>query len=173
MKQLFKCGPPALLLLILGGLTACNYTFRAGAGFPPHVRTIAVVPFENRTDRFELTEELHTVLLEQLPRSFRLRTAGEEYADALVRGSIRSYSVEAPSYRPGQAGQRTEVVERQVSISVSIQVIDLENQVILWDNQNLTVRGEYAELSELEEDGRRVAIRKLVQSVVDGLQSNW
>jgi hypothetical protein len=52
-------------------------------------------------------------------------------------------------------------------------VIDLENRVILWDNQNLTVRGEYAELSELEEDGRRVAIRKLVQSVVDGLQSNW
>ncbi len=158
-----------LMLLVSG----CNYTFMAGAGFPPHVRTIAVVPFENRTDRFELTQEVHARMLEDLPRSFRLRTAGEEHADAVVRGTIRSYGVETPSFRPGQAGQRPEVVERQVSLSVSIQIIDLRENVILWDNQSLTVRGEFAELTELEEDGRRVAIEKLVQTVVDGLQSNW
>ena len=40
----------------------CNYSFTAGQGFPDHVRTIAVVPFENETARFELTTEIFTAL---------------------------------------------------------------------------------------------------------------
>ncbi len=158
------------LALVLGG---CNYTFQAGAGLPPHIQTLAVIPFENETSRFELTQELHNVLLDELPQKFGVRTGSEEYADAIVRGSIRNYSVDAPSYRASADRQSAEVLERQVTITVRIEIVDRENNMILWDNSSLSARGEYVEASEVEEDGRRVAINRLVQDVVDGIQSNW
>lgn len=163
-------GVTVLLAVVLG---ACNYTFQAGAGLPPHVRTLAVVPFENETGRFEVTQEVYNALLEELPRSFGVRTAGEEHADAVVSGTIRNYAVATPSFRPSSDGQRAEVVEREVTLTVEIEIIDQVNNVILWDNRSLSARGQFAEASELEEDGRRVAITRLVQAVVDGLQSNW
>ena len=158
------------LLLVLGG---CNYTFQAGAGLPSHVRSVAIVPFDNQTSRFELTQEIHEVLLQELPRQFGVRTGSEEFAEAIVRGTIRSYSVDAPSYRQAPDGRGAEVLERQVSITVQIEIIDRVNNMILWDNTSLSVRGEYLEASELEEDGRRLAIERLLQNVVDGVQSNW
>lgn len=162
-----------LIVFLVGGLAGCNYTFQAGAGLPPHVRTLAVVPFDNETDRFELTQEVYDELLERLPQAFGVRMASEEHADAIVRGSIRSYSVETPSFRPSADRQRAEVVERQVTITVQIEILDRENNLILWDNTSLSSRGEYAEANELEEDGRRVAVTRLAQAVVDGIQSNW
>ncbi len=162
-----------LLVGLVLGLVGCNYTFQAGAGLPSHVRTIAIVPFENETSRFELTQEVYEILLSELPQQFGVRTGSEEYADAIVRGSIRNYSVAAPSYRASADGRGAEVLERQVSITVQIEIIDRENNMILWDNSSLSVRGEYAEATEVEEDGRQLAINRLVQNVVDGIQSNW
>jgi len=164
----------ALLSSVVLFLSGCLfYTFQAGAGLPSHVQTLAVVPFENDTGRFEIGGELHQVLVDRLPQQFGVRTAGEEHADAVVRGTIRTYRVDAPSFRPGEEGRAAEVLERQVSITVQIEIIDRVNNIILWDNSNLSARGEFIEASEIEEDGRRVAIDRLVQNVIDGLQSNW
>lgn len=162
------------LLLVLVTLPGCFiYTFQAGSGFPSHVRTLAVVPFENDTPRFELSQEMHAILLEELPGAFGLRTGGEEFADAIVRGTVRRYTVEAPSYRPNEAGDRSEVVERQVVIAFDVQVVDLIENVILWESSSLTARGEFLEATEEEEAGRRLALERAVQSIVDGMQSNW
>ena len=50
-----------LLSLALGSLllSACMYSFRAGAGFPDHVKTVAVLPFDlgPTVTRPELTDE--------------------------------------------------------------------------------------------------------------------
>ncbi len=165
---------PGVLALVglLWALTGCNYTFQAGSGFPPHVRTVAVETFDNETDRFEVSQELYEKLLDEIPRSFGLTSAGEEFADAIVRGSVRRYSVDAPSYRTGQDGN-PQVVERQVVIGIEVQVIDRVNNMILWENNSLSERGEYLEASELEETGRELAIERLVRAIVNGLQSNW
>lgn len=165
----------AVLLLGVGLAvpTGCLYTFQAGAGLPSHVRTLAVVPFENDTGRFELTQEIQELLIQELPRTFGVTVAGEEYADAIVRGTVRSYRVDAPSFRPGAEPDRTQVIERQVTIMVEVQVVDRVGNLILWENRSLSARGEYLEDSELEEDGRQKAITRIAQAVIDGLQSNW
>jgi hypothetical protein len=160
------------LLVVALVVPGCNYTFQAGSGFPPHVRTLAVEQFDNETDRFEVSQELYEQILDEIPRSFGLSTAGEEHADAIIRGTVRRYSVDAPSYRPGQGGA-AEVVERQVVIGVEVQVIDRVNNIILWENTSLSERGEYLEASELEENGRELAIERIVRAIVNGLQSNW
>ena len=153
--------------------TGCIYSFKAGSFPPEHVKTIAVAPFDNETNRFELSGEIYDQLLRNLPRALGIRTAGEDIADAVVRGKITRYEVAAPNYRAGAPGQPAQVLQRQVTITVSIQIVDLVENVILWEDQNVSAQGQFAESSETEEVGRAEAIELLVQRIVDGAQSNW
>lgn len=151
---------------------SCNYSFAEGAGLPAHIRTVAIVPFENETTRFDLTQELHEVLLRELPRALGLTLAGEESADAVVSGVIQGYDVQAPNYQRGRESGTVQVLQRQVVVRAEAQILDVENYTILWEQQ-LRGMGQYLEASETEEVGREEAIQLLVQEIVDGAQSNW
>ena len=153
-------------------VSGCNYSFRSGS-FPDHIRTVAILPFENDTNRFELTQELHEQLLRELPRALGITNAGEEVADAVVRGRIVRYDLTTPLFRPGQQRDQVQVLQRQVSIRVEVELIDVAQNVILWDDLALSTQGQYLEESETEEVGRAEAIELLVQRIVDGAQSNW
>jgi hypothetical protein len=161
----------ALVLASLA-LAGCNYSFRAGSFPPPHIRTIAIEPFDNQTNRFELSAELYDRLLRNLPGALGIRTAGVDVADAIVRGSITRYEVVAPNYRAGAAGQAPQVLQRQVSIAVSVEIVDLVENVILWESSGVIAQGEFPEGAP-EEGGRQLAMELLVQRIVDGAQSNW
>lgn len=159
----------ALLLLSLSG---CVYGFSAGTGLD--LQTIAIVPFENETTRLELTEEIQTRLLQDLPSNLGLVLAGEDQADAVVTGTIRDYALQAPNYRSGgQQGQRPEVLQRQVNLTVAVQVLDVRRNVILWDETSIRTEGQYLEATEEEQVGKELAYQLLVQRIIDGLQSNW
>ena len=162
----------AVVFLTTGSLTGCLYSFRAGSFPPEHIRTIAIEPFENQTTRFELSAELYDQLLRNLPSALGIRTAGMDVADAVVRGSINRYDVVAPNYRAGQPGQPATVLQRQVNVSVSVEIVDLVENVILWESSNVTALGEFPEGAP-EDGGRMRAIELLVQEIVDGAQSNW
>ena len=165
-----RLAPVLAATLLLAG---CNYSFRSGAGLPEHVRTLAVLPFENETNRFELVQEVHDALLRQLPRGLGLTPAGEEAADAVVSGTIRSYDLSAPLYNPGDQAGSVQVLQRQVVLVVEVELLDREENLILWDQSSLRVQGQYLDATETEADGRVEAIELLVQEIVDGAQSNW
>ena len=165
------CG--ALAAVAVLSMAGCNYSFTAGAGFPDHIRTIAVVPFENDTNRFELTQEVHEALLRQVPRSLGLTPAGAEAADAVLSGTILRYELTAPLYRRGQEAETVQVLQREVVLVVQVEVLDREAYTILWDQQQLRVVGQYLDASETEDVGRTEALELLVQEIVDGAQSNW
>jgi hypothetical protein len=154
-------------------LSGCVYGFQAGAGFPSHVKTVAIVPFENETNRPELTDEVFTELLREFPRSQGLQPAGEDVADAVVRGRIRRYDLSTPSYRPGAAGETPQVLQRQVTLVVEVQIINLVDNTVLWENPGISVMGQYLEETETEDIGRALAIELLIQRIVDGAQENW
>ena len=90
---------PGLCLSVLAAaaLAACgvHYGFSEGA-FPPHIHTMAVLPFENQTSTSELQSELLETMRHDLQRRLGVRDAPEERADALVRGTIVSYDVDVP-----------------------------------------------------------------------------
>ena len=174
MKTPRRHGRLAACVALLGALltVACNYSFRAGSFPPPHIQTIAIEPFDNETTRFELSAELYDQLLRNLPGALGIRTAGADVADAVVRGSINRYDVAAPNYRAGAGGVAPQVLQRQVSISVSVEIVDLVENVILWESSNVVAQGEFPEGAP-EEGGRQIAMDLLVQRIVDGAQSNW
>jgi hypothetical protein len=158
----------AAALLSLAG--AC-YGF-AGGGLPPHVRTVAILPFENLTAEPLLTQQVAEALREAVQGRLGLRPASEANADAVVRGTITRYEPDIPlSFQPGGAGQRVEVTARRVQLTLRVEIYDQREGRALWTRESMMVDGEYDPPNE--EAGRRRALEKLVTDIVDGAQSQW
>jgi outer membrane lipopolysaccharide assembly protein LptE/RlpB len=155
------------------GLSACNYGFRGGGGFPPHVRTIYIAPLENETIQFDLDQQIFRMMNERLPRSLGVRVAGERAADAVLRATVTGYEDAAQNYRPGQQAGSVEVVQHQVQIRMTIRIVDVRENVILFESTGITGRGEYRPDTQSDETARNRAIETLIQQIIDGAQSQW
>ncbi|MGA2384726.1 MAG: LptE family protein [Gemmatimonadales bacterium] len=156
----------ALALLLAAG---CLYHF-SGGGLPSDVKTVAILPFDNKTGEPALTQEANAALRDAVESRLGLREASEANADAVVRGEIVRYDPDIPlSY---QAGQGTvEVTRRRVQIVLNVELYDQKHGKSLWKQSSLTVDGEYQPPAELS--GRTLAWAKLVTQVVEGAQSQW
>src|SRR5215207_265983 len=77
------------LSIILLAMAACMPYGFVGGGLPSHIRTVAVIPFENLTSLPEVQQELAIALRTQLRDRLGLREAAETRASALVRGTIQ------------------------------------------------------------------------------------
>jgi hypothetical protein len=63
------------------------------------------------------------------------------------------------------------VTQREVQITVSVDILDQKQGKPLWQRSGLTVRGTYE--PGREADGRRKALDDLVVNIVEGAQSQW
>lgn len=158
-------------LLLLSILSGCLYSF-TGGGLPRHIRTVAVLPFENSTTQPLLESDIERSLQAELPRNLGVRLAEERLADAVLRGRVNSYDEAATSVRPTQEGQ-VPVVQREVRIVYDAEIYDLREDRPLWQARSQTVTGNYSPESETIVDAKARAIRELVKRVIEGAQSQW
>jgi hypothetical protein len=155
--------------LLLCGACGVRYGF-AGGGLPAHIRTMAVLPFENETSSPELQRELFELLRRDLRGRLGVREGAEASADAIVRGTIKAYDVDIPvGFRADP--QQAVTARRKLQITLDIEIIDQSNNRVLWERRGLRAEGEYAERAEAE--GRNAALKKIVSDVVEGAQSQW
>ncbi len=159
----------AVVVALLLPLAGCLYHF-SGGGLPRDVKTVAVIPFDNRTGEPALTQEVFASIRDAVEGRLGLREAGEANADAVVRGEIVRYDPDIPlSYQAGQG--QVEVTRRRVQIVLNVEIYDQKHGKSLWKQNGLTVDGEYQPPQEV--NGRKVALDKLVTQVVEGAQSQW
>ena len=161
-------GAVSLAFLLLAG--GCwPYGF-AGGGLPSHIRTVAVLPFDNETPVPELQRELLEALRRQLQNRLNLREASEAKAHAVVRGAIVKYEIDVPIGYSSDPRQATSA-RRQLQLVVDVQIVDQSNGRTLWEKKGLTAKGEYAERNEAS--GRRQAIEEVIADMIQGVQSQW
>ena len=163
-------------LLVTSGvglaLTGCGvYTFTGGGGLPSHIDAIAILPFENRTTQFTLTQELTQALQDLIPGRLGLRPATESTADAILRGTVLRYSDAATNYQPDPEGPV--IFQRRVTIAISAEIYDVKEEEVIWGASSLSAAGEYLPGEQPEAAGRALAIDNLVQLIIDGAQSQW
>ena len=99
-----------------------------------------------------------------------VRDAPQDKADALVRGVIRTYDVDVPigiSANP----QQTVTSRRKLQIVLDVQIVDQTTNKTLFERKGLRAEGEYGERDEA--GGRRDAIKRIVNDMVEGAQSQW
>lgn len=155
--------------LALLSLAGCMYSF-AGGGLPPNIRTMAIAPFDNQTTSPDVPKELYDQMHSELQKRLGVRDAPRERADALAHGTIVSYDADIPvsfSANPQQAV----TARRRLQVTIEVEIIDQSNSHVLYQNKSLREEADYAERAE--GDGRKQAIAKLVQKIIEGVQSNW
>ena len=159
-------------LLAVVALAGC-YSFSGGGGFPSDVKTLFIQPFDNETVQFELDQMIFRTLQEKVPRALGIRPGSEQNADAVLRGKILRYEDAAQNYRPGDSQTGVTVLQHQVQITISLQLVNRKKNEILWESTGLTGRGEYRPADQRDEVARQQAINHLVQQIIDGAQSQW
>ncbi|MDO8500557.1 MAG: LPS assembly lipoprotein LptE [Gemmatimonadaceae bacterium] len=151
-------------------MSACFPYGFAGGGLPSHVRTVAVIPFENLTSAPEIQQELALALRTELRNRLGLREAAENRASAIVRGTIQRYETDIPiGYSATNKDQTS--ARRQLQISVDIEMVDQVSGKSLWQRKGLMAEGQYEERGEA--GGRKQAIERIVNEVIQGAQSQW
>ena len=158
------------LLVVLGG--ACRFSpyHFAGGGLPSHIRSVAILPFDNETPVPELQRELFEAMRKELRNRLNLRDASEAKADAVVRGTIVKYETDVPigySADPTQAN----TARRQLQLVIDVSIVDQSTGKPLLERKGLSAKGEYAERDEA--GGRQRAIERLINDVIEGAQSQW
>ena len=149
-------------------LAGCWYGF-AGGGLP-NIKTVAIIPFDNQTPEPALTKDVNDAITDAIQGRLGLRSAAQSNADAVVRGRVVHYEANVPvAFQPGVG--RADVTQRQVQITVDVQIVNQKNGKTLWQRQGLQVVGEYTPPQEAQ--GRKLALQKLENDIVDGAQSQW
>jgi hypothetical protein len=131
---------------------------------------MAIATFENQTSSPDIPKELYDQMRVELQRRLGVRDAPKDRADALTHGIIASYDADVPisfSATPNQAV----TARRRLQITVEVEIVDQSNGRVLFTNKALREEADYAERAEAE--GRRQAIAKIIQRVIEGVQSNW
>lgn len=167
MRRFGVCLSLALTLAVGG--CGVHYGF-AGGGLPSDIRTMAVLPFENQTSSPDLQRELFETMRRELQRRLGVRDASQDRANAVVRGVITTYDVDVPiaySSNPNQAVS----ARRRLQIVIDIEIVNQTSGKVLFQRKGLRAEGDYAERDE--PGGRRQAIGRLVNDVVEGAQSQW
>ena len=149
-------------------VAGCIYGFAGGT--LPNVKTVAILPFDNDTPEPALTQEVSDAVRQAFEGRLGLRVAPEATADAIVRGRIVRYDPDLPvSILPGQG--QTVVTKRKVQLTVDVEIVNQRQGTTIWKQQGLSVDGVYDPPQDTQ--GRKLALQKLVSSIVDGAQSHW
>ena len=150
-------------------LAAC-YGFTGGGGFPPKLKTVAIMPFDNQTAVPDVQRELNDYLRKQFQDRLNLRDAPEAKADVVVRGTIGKYEVDLPAGVSADP-RSVNLSRRRLLLVIDVEITDQTTGRTLLKRQGLQSEGQYAEGQEAA--GRKLAIETIVNQMIQGTQSQW
>jgi len=168
-SSIFRIGASLLAALVAGG---CLYGFSGGGGLPPDIHSVYVPPVDNQTPRFELTQQLTQGLLDAVRGRLGAQLGSESEADAVIRTRITSYTDQAVSFQ-GRQDVGAQVFQRRVTVTASVDIVDLRRNKTIWSSGGVSGSGEYAPDQESDQDAIQMALDNLIQKIVDGAQSQW
>jgi len=158
-----------LSFLAMAVIMGCSYSVYT-TGYP-HLKTIAVIPFPNKTTEYQIEDELFVEISEKFEQDGRLSIVTMS-PDCQLEGSIKDYSNKIYSYN-------TEGIEEyQVQILFSIIFTDLKKNEILYQNDSLVLKEEYSSESSdaefsTEEEARYEIYQDLFNTLLRETLEQW
>ena len=141
MERQWRC--LAVLALVCVGLNAgCGYSL-AGRGtfLPAYIRTIGVPNFANRSTIFNLETQLtQKVRAEFIGRGKYQIVPEEAGVDAVLIGEITSARIDPLAVSPTQQL----ATGYAVTVSARVELRDVRQNTVIWQNANLSFREEYS-----------------------------
>lgn len=127
-----------VLCVLVGG---CGYALAGRGSFlPPHVRTIGIPMFQNRTTVFNLETMLtQKVRAEFIGRGKYQILPQDSGVDAVLTGEVTAVTISPTSFAPG-----TQLASRYaITMTARIELRDVRESKVLWENPGVMFRQEY------------------------------
>ena len=161
-----------LLLLMALSFLGCGYALVGRASnLPEDIRTLAMIPLVNSTDRSEVEQILSLAIIEELVTRKRFELVDTKAgADAVIEGEVSQFFVDPISF--DDEGRATEY---EVRIVTKIKFEDLIREEILWESDRYTFRETYpvedaeADYFDQERDAIEEVAEKMARSLVSDL----
>jgi hypothetical protein len=147
-----------IYVFVLALLLGCSYSVYSSS--MPHLKTISIKDFENRTDEYQLDTNLAEALSEDFIQDGRLRIV-DFTPDCILQGKILDYSNKLATY--GSNG----VDEYEVRIMYSITFTDLVKNKVIWETNNLVFSQLYSNDENSDIKTEDEAIKKIEQDLFD------
>ncbi len=167
MKKYF----PILILLMLTLLvSACGYRLRGTQELAGGSRTVAVLPFVNKTVETRLEADFFNALVDEFAQSKNLKIAPAAEADLLVTGVISAVDNYSISYSSDD-----KAYEYRVVMTVNAEIKERATNHIIWQRSSLQQVEEYKSTGEpLTIDRRKQRALKrickiLAEDIHDGI----
>jgi len=123
----------AVVALLLGG---CGYSFRGN--LPPHIQTVAVPVFVNRTQEPAVENIMTAAVVNAFSSSGRLRVAPLGQADAVLEGEITGYSLQALAF-----DRNVNIQEYRLLVTPNLVFRDARRGGVLWKQDGLQEKGDF------------------------------
>ncbi|MEW6052064.1 MAG: LptE family protein [Candidatus Zixiibacteriota bacterium] len=161
MRRIFRA-----MMIFLPLLLSCGvYTFNPKG--KSDIKTIAVQPFDNKTPEFGLTDRLTEIVVDAFIADGTLKVVSAANADALLTGTLVRYERVASVYDTSDIVQQYKVI---MSFDVALQ--NPKDQTDMWKEQ-FTQEGPYEAATQTEEDGQKLAGKRLVEAVLNKTTKSW
>lgn len=154
-----------LLTAIMFVLSCGVYTFNPKG--KSDIKTIAVEPFDNKTNEFGLTDRLTEIVIDALIADGSMKVVSAANADALLVGTLTRYERQASVYDANDVVQEYKVI---MSFDVALQ--NAKDQTDIW-KQQFTQEGPFSAASQTEEDGQKLAAKRLVEAILNKTTKSW
>jgi outer membrane lipopolysaccharide assembly protein LptE/RlpB len=155
------------VLLTCIGLSGCGYTLVGQGSLPDHIETIAIPIFENDTLEAGVEDIITQALIEVYVKGGKVRLVSDDEADAILRGTVRSYnSDEAADYN-----DQNEISSYKLIVAVDVELEDLINDKIIWKAENLSEEVDFEGGPEVtiptQQENEENALQQLAEELAD------
>jgi len=159
---------PLLLVLTATVFLRCGlYSF--SGSLPPHLKTVAVPLFENRTAEFAIAEDLTDAVLKEFTRDNSLKIGERGSADVLVEGAVISLEDRAGAFDAAE-----QVEDFKVYLTVQVLCTDQTKRLKLWE-ERITQWGSFDPNlgPDSRKDGLNEAMAKISQEILNKTVAGW
>jgi TolB-like protein len=151
----------------------CGYRLAGtSSNLPPHIRTIAVVPFENRTERPEIEQRVTEAVARELSRRGKYQVITDRsLADAVLEGVVTSYRTVPVEFNEEGRESRAEA-----TLMIQASLRDNRSDEVLWNQSGLVFREQFDVTEEPQSgeyfDRETIALDALARGVAGALATS-
>jgi hypothetical protein len=161
-RSRIACG--AVLLCLPTFFLRCGVYSFTGATLPPHLKTVAVPLFDNRSPEFGVDQKISDAVIEAVTRDNTLKIADLSNADCILRGTLMRMED-----RAGQYDSNEEASTYRITLTVQAVFEDLRKKTVIWQN-SFSAFGTY---STDRDAAITEGVDKLTIDLINKMVSNW
>jgi len=155
-----------IIFIIVLFAAGCSYSVYTSEY--PHLKTIQVIPFENKTSEYYLSQDSQNELVRLFISDGRLKI-NTQNPDCTLKGSILDYKKKIYSY--DNSGN---IKEYQVSILFTLEFYDIKYAKIIYESKSLVLSRTYTPNSNSENilKTKEEAVNKIYSDLFDNIIKN-